>query len=100
MLSTTQVLDSTRRYISENFLYARPDYVIEEREPLLGRGIIDSLGVMEIVEFLTTEFNIVVQDDDMTEENFGTLAGIVRFVLTRSGAVVCEPASARRLRAS
>ena len=94
MLSTTHVLDSTRQYISENFLYARPDYVIDAREPLLGRGIIDSLGVMEIVEFLNTEFGIVVQDDDMTEENFGTLAGIARFVVMRSGAAACEPASA------
>jgi acyl carrier protein len=94
MLSTTQVLDSTRRYISENFLYARPDYVIDACEPLLGRGIIDSLGVMEIVEFLNTEFGIVAQDDDMTEQNFGTLAGIARFVVTRSGAPVAEVASA------
>lgn len=94
MLSMTQVLDSTRRYISENFLYARPDYVIDAHEPLLGRGIIDSLGVMEIVEFLNTEFGIVVRDDDMTEENFGTLAGIARFVVSRSRAAVAEPASA------
>jgi acyl carrier protein len=94
MLSTTEVLDSTRRYISENFLYARPDYVIDAGEPLLGRGIIDSLGVMEIVEFLNTEFGIVAQDDDMTEENFGTLAGIARFVVARSGAAVAEAASA------
>jgi acyl carrier protein len=90
----TQVLESTRRYISENFLYARPDYVIDVCEPLLGRGIIDSLGVMEVVEFLNTEFGIVVQDDDMTEQNFGTLAGIAHFVVMRNGAAVAEPASA------
>jgi acyl carrier protein len=94
MMTTKHVIESTRRYISENFLYARPDFVVDERDSLLGRGVIDSLGVMEIVEFLATEFGVVAQDDDMTEQNFGSLAGIARFVVQRTGADIGEPVKA------
>ena len=96
MMTTQQVIESTRRYIAENFLYARPDFVVGERDSLLGRGIVDSLGVMEIVEFLATEFGVVAEDDDMTEQNFGTLAGIARFVILRStsAAETAEPVNA------
>ena len=94
MITSKQVIESTRAYIAENFLYARPDFVIGEGDSLLGRGIIDSLGVMEIVEFLGAQFGIVAQDEDMTEQNFGTLAGIARFVLLRSAAETAEPVNA------
>jgi acyl carrier protein len=94
-MPTKRVLERTREYISENFLYARPDFVIGNQDLLLGRGIIDSLGVMEIVQFLADEFGVVVNDDEITEENLGTLASIASFVVYRLGtsAESIEPAA-------
>ena len=62
------------------FLYARPDFDLSPDLPLLERGVVDSTGVVELVEFLQDEFKIKVADDDITEENLGSIGAIARFV--------------------
>jgi acyl carrier protein len=69
-----------RQFIQENFLYMRPDLQFTDDEPLLGRGIIDSLGVMELIGFVEEAFGIQVNDFDVTEEHFGSVAAIARYV--------------------
>jgi acyl carrier protein len=77
------VLARTRLYVGDTFLYMRPGFVLEDDDRLLERGIIDSMGVLELIAFLETEFGIAVGDEDVTEENLGTLASIGRYVASR-----------------
>ena len=72
-----------RDYVTENFLYMRPGFALGNDDSLMGRGIIDSIGVMELVTFVQEEFGVTVEDDAITEENFGTIAAITRFVDAR-----------------
>ena len=67
-------------YIRESFLYARPDYVLADDARLLDEGILDSMGAVELVTFLQERFGIVIPDDEITEENLGSVAEIARFV--------------------
>jgi acyl carrier protein len=53
---------------------------VRRDEPLLQNGILDSLGVLELVSYLEQEFGIVVEDDDMAPENFQTIERIATFV--------------------
>ena len=76
-------LTRTRLYVRDTFLYMRPGFVLGDDDRLLERGIIDSMGVLELIAFLETEFGIVVGDEDVTEENLGTLASIGRYVASR-----------------
>jgi len=79
------VLARTRTYIQETFLYMRPAFVLGDDDGLLEKGVIDSMGVLELIGFLQTQFAIVIRDEDVTEENFGTLADIARYVVARDG---------------
>jgi acyl carrier protein len=74
------ICDAVTRYITDNYLYTRPDHQLARTDPLLGSGIIDSMGVIELVEFIQTEFGISIDDGDITEANFGTVADIAAFV--------------------
>ena len=67
-------------YIRENFLYARPDYPLSDDDRLLDDGIVDSMGAVELVAFLEDQFTITIPDDEITEDNFGTIAAIAGFV--------------------
>jgi acyl carrier protein len=49
-------------------------------ENLLTRGIVDSHGVIELVGFLEERYGIAVRDEDMTPENFESIASIETFV--------------------
>jgi acyl carrier protein len=52
--------------------------------PSLDSGIVDSLGVLDIVTFLEREFAIAVTDDDLTPENFGTVMKLAEFVADKT----------------
>jgi acyl carrier protein len=79
-MDRTEIAAQTRRYITENFLYTRPDLRLGDDDRLLERGIIDSMGVMELVAFLQERFAVTVDEREITEEHFGSIAAIAAYV--------------------
>jgi len=79
------VLTRTRDYVQETFLYMRPGFALGDHDRLLEKGVIDSMGVLELIDFLQTAFRVAIRDEDVTEENFGTLADVARYVASRNG---------------
>ena len=75
-----EITAQVREYVSENFLYMRQGYEFSDTDSLLAHGIIDSMGVIELITYVQDEFAVEVEDDEITEENFGTLEAIGRFV--------------------
>jgi acyl carrier protein len=86
-MTPLDVIDRTRCFILENFLYARPDVRLSDDEHLFDRGIIDSMGALELMQFLQDEFGIQVDEDEMTEQNFESLRAIGRFVASKQADV-------------
>ena len=78
--SVAEVLERTRSYLQENFLYMRPDVELKDDDALLQKGVVDSMGVIEVLEFLKEEFGVVIEDEEITEENLGSLSAIAEFV--------------------
>jgi acyl carrier protein len=68
-----------REFILQKFPLARKRKVANG-DNLLESGIIDSLGVLEIVTFLQQEFLVSVADEDLTPENFQNIECMARFV--------------------
>ena len=62
------------------FLYMRSDWQLGTDDPMLGSGVIDSVGVIELVEFLQRTWGIEIADQEITETNLGTLNAVGRFV--------------------
>ena len=83
-MTPAPVSDRTRAYLTENFLYMRRDFRLTDTDSLLGSGIIDSMGVMEVIAFIESEFGIDVADDDVTEENLGSIRAISDYVTARA----------------
>jgi acyl carrier protein len=84
-LSTSEVLERTRSYIEENFLYMRPGFDLKDDQSLLKNGLVDSMGVAEVLEFLRGEFGVIIEDEEITEDNLGTLAAIAKFIVAKQG---------------
>jgi acyl carrier protein len=77
---TQQITERVRRYVVDNFLYMRPGFELSNDDQLLGKGIVDSLGVMELITFVEDELGVSVTDSDVTEEHFGSVSAIARYV--------------------
>jgi acyl carrier protein len=70
------VRDRVRSFIRESFLVDE----FSDHESFLASGIIDSLGVMQLVSFLETEFSVQVQDSDLVPENFDSVERVAAFI--------------------
>jgi acyl carrier protein len=83
-VTEAEVRQKLRAFIVENFLYTRRDFAFSDDDSLLRTGVFDSLGVMEIVGHIEETWGFTVAADDVTERNFDTVAGMARYVTSRS----------------
>jgi acyl carrier protein len=44
------------------------------------KGVVDSRGVLEVMQFLSDTFEVTPADDEITEANLGSLRSTARFV--------------------
>jgi len=89
-----EVVDLTREWVRENFLYMRPDWPLDENTPLLRSGVVDSIGVIEMVGYLERTFGCTIPEREITEENLGTLGAIGRY-LSRGGSAATAQGGVR-----
>lgn len=82
-MTRQEITGRVRKYVVENFLYTRPDYAFADSDSLFAHGIIDSLGAAELIVFIQDQFGIDIGDDEVTEENLGSLAGIADFIVAK-----------------
>lgn len=68
-----------RTFIVENFLFGNDENLSNETS-FLDEGIIDSTGVLELVNFIEEKFAIKVDDDDMVPENLDSINNVVNYV--------------------
>jgi acyl carrier protein len=81
-----RVLAELRTFVTDNFLYLHPDVELDDADDLLAMGIIDSLGFVELVEEVQARYDVAVDDLDITEENFGSLAAMAGYVCRKQAA--------------
>ena len=67
-------------FIKENFVMGRSDTVIDPSMSLIESGIMDSTGVLELVEFLESTFSIKIEDEELVPENLETIDNIIAFL--------------------
>jgi acyl carrier protein len=53
---------------------------LDDHLPLLTSGIVDSLGMLDLVRFLEDSFAIQLSDEELTPENFASIASLASFV--------------------
>lgn len=75
----TNFVEVVRKFVLQKFPLARRRNITDD-DNLLETGVIDSLGVLEIVTFLNEEFALEVEDDELTPENFQSISSIAAFV--------------------
>lgn len=72
-------------FILKEFMTGSAIDSIAPDEDLLSTGIVDSHGVLQLVGFLQEQYGIAVADDQLTPENFQTIAAIDGFVARTRG---------------
>ncbi len=68
------------QYILENMLFSDDPSSLKRDMSLVEDGVIDSTGVLEIIEFIEETCSIKVDDEEMIPENFDSVEKITAFI--------------------
>ena len=74
--------DLIHDFIKQRFPLASSKELTQDLS-LLDSGIVDSLGILDLVGFIEEQFGVEAQDDDLVPENFDSIAALTRFVSER-----------------
>jgi acyl carrier protein len=79
-MSSKPVKETVMNFIRENFIMGRSDVVLDEKVSLIDSGVMDSTGVLELVEFLESQYSIKIDDEELVPENLETIENIINFL--------------------
>lgn len=79
-MTIQQIQHALSKYIQTELLMGES---IDADESLLEGGIVDSLGVVRIANFIDEEFEIQVPPSDFTKQNFESLKALATYVARR-----------------
>lgn len=68
-----------RAFIAANYILDQPS-ALQGNASLTRSGVIDSLGVVELMHFLQTHFGIAIPDEETVPENIDSIDNIVRYI--------------------
>lgn len=68
-----EYIPKIRAFIFENFLFDAEEDSLLNESSFLEQGIIDSTGVLELVDWLEEEFSMTVDDDELIPENLDSV---------------------------
>jgi acyl carrier protein len=75
-----RIIHEVRDYIHSNILIGVSESKLNPNDSFLQKGILDSTGVLELVEFIEMRYQIKCRDEEITPDNLDTLNSIGAFV--------------------
>lgn len=82
-----RVQSDLTNFIVSSYLFGDATRTPADDDLLVEDGIIDSTGILELIEFLESQFGIAVSEAETVPENLGSIARLVRFVAAKRAAV-------------
>jgi len=79
-----------RKFIFENLIFVEEGFSLTNNESLLEQGVIDSTGIMELVEFVGRHFNVHVSVKDINQENFDSISRLAIYIRRRQSEPVAQ----------
>ena len=78
------IKDRLKSFITENFLPFSGLESFEETDSLLENGIIDSTGVLELLEYIEENFSLQVEDSEVIPENLDSINSLMDFIARKT----------------
>jgi len=77
-VSMQPVIKTLGEYIKDQY-----NAELDEQENIFNSGIIDSLGFVNLIGFISEAFEIELEPDDLIEDNFYSLERMAQFILQK-----------------
>ncbi len=87
MESAGRVRQILRAFIVESFLPQSGVDSFGDSDSFMEKGIIDSTGVLELLEFIEERFSIKVEDEEVVPDNLDSLDKLTAYICRKQGNV-------------
>jgi acyl carrier protein len=74
------IIDDVKKFVFSELAFNIPHESISLDDNLLSQGIIDSMGIMQLVSFIEEKYGISVLPEDVVPENFHSLNALKVFI--------------------
>ena len=71
---------SLRRLILEDYLFTDDEKALTDDMSFLEEGVLDSMGILEIIMFLEEQFGVTVAEDEMVPENLDSIDNLLAYI--------------------
>jgi acyl carrier protein len=81
-----------KQFVLDNFLFGGSLDDIDAGASLINTGIIDSLGVMELIAFSEETYGIEVADAEVVPQNFDSVRNLATYIQAKLNVSTAMPA--------
>lgn len=78
-----QVATEVRQFLADNFILDEGGAGVGADESLTQAGVLDSMGVLELIMFIEERFGLSVPDEDTLPENLDSIERIAGYISRR-----------------
>ena len=86
-LTDADIKNKLKIFIRDKFLLGDGSKVPNDDDSFLEKGIIDSTGVLELVDFIEETFNIKIEDEELIPDNLDSLDKLTSYIKKKTGYV-------------
>ena len=79
----TQIRAELAEFIVTNYFFGDTARVPRDDDSLVEEGIIDSTGILELIEFLESHFEVEVSESETVPENLGSISNLTDFIMSK-----------------
>ncbi|MGA2235105.1 MAG: acyl carrier protein [Terriglobales bacterium] len=78
-----QIEQEVRQFVIENFIFDNNHRNFSNDDSFFDTGLLDSMGVLTLVDFVNEKYGIPIEDDELLPENWDSVNRIATFVRAR-----------------
>ncbi len=78
-MTSNNVRGKIHEFIRTNFIFD-DKRLLDDEESLIRNGIVDSTGILELINYLEEAFGVTFDDDELVAENFDSVDKIAAFL--------------------
>ncbi len=77
------IINSVQSFIIDNFLFGNKLGMVGLEDSFMENRILDSTGILELVEFIEDKYEIIIEDFELLPENLDSLNNISKYILLK-----------------
>jgi len=90
-----QIEQEVRQFVIDNFVFDASNGNLSNDDSFFDTGLLDSMGVLTLVEFVCGKYSITIVDNELQPDNWDSVNRIATFVRSRiAPAEISQEASA------